>query len=469
MITALAAGGYLAMATWLFVRRRFLFCLLAACIVSFTTRFVSVAYLDLAGPLYSIQLFRDVGGGSASMPLLLAYILYVAAFLVVFRPTTMRALAAKADRLFESGPTMTDRRIATGVFLVYVAFVVLLALDMWRFGVVPLFAGLERFEYTEQYGGFWHRLLMTHGMLLALPLGAFYSYGVFFRNRGDNRFLGLLIVIFVYLFLAGHRYSAFYSHSAAFVMPYAAVLGWQQFTGRLSAAERRRQEIAARRVIALAMLVVSLLVAVAVYRSYFFVRTVDKRSPVESLIHRVSVQQGELWYATWDHVVARDFRPGEAVEGLLIRPVVTDRNTTLPYLMVREIGEKAYVPLSVGSAYTGGFPEIFFELMRPAGAYPAVFAVGLVTAGLMNVFLLAMLERRYLRLVLCWYVLFALVLISLSGMLNFIVNWKFWLKVTAFAGWAAIERDRDVFRRLALARSSPSPGAVGVPSVNVLE
>jgi hypothetical protein len=463
VIAVLSAVGYLTLLAWLGARRQFLLCLMAACLVGFTMRLVSVVYLDVAGPEYSLQLFRDIGGAGAAAPLLLAYLIYVSAFLVVFRATTMRALAATADRLVASGPTSTDRLIANGVFCVYVAFIALLFLDLLRIGVIPLFAGLERFEYTEQYGGFWHRLLMNYGMLLALPLGAFYSLGVFFGKRGDSRFVGLLIVLFAYLFLAGHRFSAFYSHSAAFVMPYAAVLGWQQFSERLADEERRRQQLIARRVLIGALAVLLVLVGVALYRSYFFTRANNERSPFESLRQRVFVQQGEMWYATWDRVVARRFDPAGAIDRLFVHPIVADRNSTMPFLMLKEIDEKAYTPLDVGSVYTGGFPEVFFELFPPAGAYAVVFMVALVTAQLMKALLLAVLERRYLRLALCWYVLFALVLISLSGMLNFIVNWKFWLKVSALVTWVAIEMDRDSFRRMAAGRPAVSVTRVGHP------
>ena len=463
MIPILCAAGYLSLLVWLGARRRFLLCLMAACLVGFSMRFVSVVYLDAAGPVYSLQLFRDIGGAGAAAPLLLAYLIYVAAFLVVFRATTMRTLAVTADRLVASGPTSTDRLIASAVFGAYVVFVALLFLDLFRIGVIPLFAGLERFEYTQQYGGFWHQLLMNYGMLLALPLGAFYSLGMFFRKRGDIRFLGLLLAIFVYLFLAGHRFSAFYSHSAAFVMPYAAVLGWQQFSERLSEGERRRQELLARRVLAGALAVMVVLVGVALYRSYFFTRASDQKSPFESLRQRVFVQQGEMWYATWDRVVARRFDPVGAIDRLFVHPVVPDRNSTMPYLMLREIDEKAYTTLDVGSVYSGGFPEVFFELFPPAGAYAVIFMVALTTAQLMKVLLLAVLERRYLRLALSWYVLFGLVLVSLSGMLNSVVNWKYWLKVAALVTWIAIELDRDVFRRIAAGRSAVPLKSVGRP------
>ena len=467
MITVVAAIAYVGMLTWLFVRRRFLFVLLLVFVVGFSMRMVSAVYLDLAGPTYSIQLFRDVGGGWAAVPLLMAHLIYVIGYLIVFRRSVASQIAAQADRLFATGPTAFDRRVATGVFVLYGSFTALLFTDMLRIGVIPLFAGLERFEYTELYGGLWHRLLMDYGMLLALPLGVFYAYGVFFRKRADNRFLGLLIVLFAYLFLAGHRFSAFYSHGTAFAIPYAAVICWQHFGTSLTAAERLRLEMTSRIAQGCAIVLVAGLIGAAVYNSYYFTRDVGRELPFESLRHRVLVQQGELWYATWERVFVRDgFNPRQALRGIFTEPVAGgDRNTTLPFLMVAEIGDRAYTALDVGSAYTGGYPEIIVELFGPVGAYLAIFAVGLFTAALMRLLLVAMLERRYLRIGFCWYVLFAFVLVPLSGMLNFLVNWKYGLKVAALLGWMALEWDRDLLRRVG--RTMPPGGGRTVGSARL--
>jgi hypothetical protein len=467
LITIAAAIAYVGMMTWLFLRRRFLFVLLLVFVVGFSSRMVSTVYLDLSGPIYSIQLFRDIGGGWAAAPLLLAHCLYVAAYLVVFSSRAAGQLAAQADRLFASGPTRFDRRVATAVFILYAVFTVLLFGDMFRIGIIPLLAGLERFEYTELYGGFWHRMLMDYGMLLALPLGVFYAYGVFFRKRADNRFLGLLIALFAYLFLAGHRFSAFYSHGTAFAIPYAAVVCWQHFGTSLTAAERWRLEVTSKIAQGCAVVLVVGLIGGAVYNSYYFTRDVGRDLPFESLTHRVLVQQGELWYATWERVFVRDgFNPGEAFRRVFIDPVAdANRNTTLPFLMVAEIGDKAYTALDVGSAYSGGYPEIIVELFGPFGAYLAIFAIGLFTAALVRLLLVAMLERRYLRIGFCWYVLFAFVLIPLSGMLNFLVNWKYALKVTALLGWMALEWDRDLLRRVG--RTTPLDGGQTVAAARL--
>jgi hypothetical protein len=402
-------------------RQRFLVILIVAILFSLTYRFVSVAYLDQAGPTYSVQLFRDVGGGWATIPLLLAHFVYLGAFLIVFNPRRLRFLGALCDRLAAIGDARSDKLVSHAWFAGSVLFLILLYGDFLRVGVIPLIDGVERFDYTAQYGGRWHALLMSYGMLWTFVLGVFYTRAVFAAGRTDDRFLILLLATFLYLLLAGHRFSAFYVYGTFFLSPCAALYLWIQYgMGPPSDALRRlrrrtRLATAAAGVIGLGV------VSVALYQSYFVTRDSGKGDPVESLVHRVLVQPGELWYATWERVFVRQENDGaEVFDRLFVHPVTTlKRNTTIPYLMIAEIGDAAYPMLDDNFAYGGGYPEVFFEMLGRIGGYAGVFITGLMTAGL-----------------------FAFVNITFGGMLNFLVNWIFWLKVSALVVWIALERER---------------------------
>lgn len=451
-ISPLCFAAVVGVLIWLFLRRRYLAYLLLVFIVAFASRLVSALYLDISGPVYSVQLFRDIGPGRSVPPLAVVYVVYIGAFLFVFRRAAARSVAGRADQLRLHGAQPIDRQIAWGVLAAYLLFVVLLFADFFRTGVVPLFAGLERFEYTAQYGGRWHQILMRYGMLLSLPLGVFCAYGAWFRGSPDYRFLAVLLVLFGYLFLAGHRFSAFYSHGTAFLIPWTAVRLWQELGTSISSEDRRRMEKRGRLIQILAVTAGVCLIGAGLYRSYYVVRdtwdvdpTGTRNNPFEAILHRVLVQPGELWFATWERVfVNRGNDPAEAVDRLFVNTIADpDRNSTIPYLMVTEIGSRADATIDAGSAYAGGFPEIFFELFGPVAGYPAVIVVALVTAWLSRLMLLAMVDRRYLRVGLVWYVMFALVLLPLGGMLNFLVNWKFWVKVGALTGWVLFERERE--------------------------
>lgn len=450
-MTSLVGASLFALATiLLFVRRRFLFYLLFLLLVSFAMRLASALYIDLAGPVYSVQLFREMGPGTATLPLSAAHLLYLLIFIIIFGPAFRRRFLARARQLHTGGRSVVDQSVADIVFAAYVCFLVLLFLDFWRIGVVPFVVGMERFEYTEQYGGVWHQVLMKYGVLLALPLGVFFSYGALFRGRPDLRFLFVLLGLYVYVYLAGHRFSAFYGYGAAFLMPYAAAAAGRRVGGAPSD-PRRIRRVWTLAVPALTLCLGATLVGTALYRSYYVNRELatdpgdTRTSPFASIVHRVLVQPGELWFVTWERVfVEQRQRPNEAFDGVFINPVSDPaRNTTIPYLMVAEIGDRAYPTLDAGSAYAGGYPEIFFELLGSLGAYLGIAALALITALLARLLLFAIVERRYVRIFLCWYVLFALVLVPLGGMLNFLVNVKFWLKVLALVAWMVFELERE--------------------------
>ncbi|MGQ0550170.1 MAG: hypothetical protein ACT4PY_10945 [Armatimonadota bacterium] len=55
-----------------------------------------------------------------------------------------------------------------------------------------------------------------------------------------------------------------------------------------------------------------------------------------------------------------------------------------------------------------------------------------------------------------FYVLYAFLLLPVTGMLNFLVNWKFWLKVAALVVWLVLEQ-----------RTRTVPALQGVPASTV--
>jgi len=56
--------------------------------------------------------------------------------------------------------------------------------------------------------------------------------------------------------------------------------------------------------------------------------------------------------------------------------------------------------------------------------------------------------QRSVRTFLVFYVLYAFIMLPVTGMLNFLVNWKFWLKVTALVAWLVFERKTQDARAL---------------------
>lgn len=417
---------------------------------AFAWRLVAAAYLDAGGPVFAEELNGLVGGPGAGSAFGIAIALAVTGFAWVFRP------AAFAGRLVQPPLRVGQKAVTLGDAMFWIAALFVLALyaDMARRGVVPLFAHMERYEYATKHAGGLHLWLFTYGQLLAMQMGSLLVYPRLLGQPPDWRFLGLFVAIMAYCLLTGHRFSAFYSFGAFFLMPVAAVLLLRE-RGRLPAQAPDGTMIGrwlGRKSTWLALGVIGLLViGGALAHSFFVVRDYGDQA-TEKFIQRLLIQPVQLWWLTWERVAGLgDWRPEAAANFMFEDPLEPGRNTGIQWLMLRALGpDRAGQLLSQGQQYAGGFPEVFFELFGVGWAWVAMVPVSLVCAWLLRAWLIALIAGRFVTSFLAAYVFYTLSIVYGGGMLNFLVAWTFWIKVAAFV--AALWLERSLQReRLALA------------------
>ena len=404
---------------------------------SFFTRTLSLAYVDIAGPLYSEQLDRMVGG-APSMPLFATSVLVLmAALAYVFRP----AVLAKVRMPLSLQRRRTD---VTRLILLFIAvtFVMSLYVDMLRRGVVPLLAGMDRLEYNANIAGPLHEWLAEMGFLLAGTLGAGFCLPRLQGRDFDARFLALYLLVLMYFALTGNRFSALYSFTSFFVLPLAAVpamasvgllppapagLLWQ----RLTYSNTALQFAIGFGVLGVVILLLHSIINVRGYED-----------PVELLMQRTLIQPVELWWATWDNLGKYWIGSFEEVWTDLFRyPIDPTRNTSMQMLMLRNLGyDRAKELLDMGQQYTGGYPEVLFELLGPWLALPVAVGFSVPTAILLRMCVLAVCERRLLTAFMAMYVFFGFSLLFIGGMLNFLLAWTFWVKIAVLGVVYIVER-----------------------------
>lgn len=469
VLSLFAVAPLLVLLWWIALRRRFLLYLLLFVLVAFVWRLASSIYIDAGGPLYAQQLFRTIGGGTSSLVLVATYALTILAVVVVFSPTRLRSLAEMPANAGTSLLPLSSLPLRSVVFGAVLLFDAMLFADMGRGGLIPLVAGVEEYVFSQRCAGAFHGVLIRYGDFLCFYLGLFHSTPLLRDKKPDRRFLLLFLVILVYMLLAGHRLSAFYRYTTLFVMPLAVVVLYEQFRpqaprGGVGRAGRARPsylpDVAVVAVAAIA------LVGFGVYRSLFHRVTSEcptagrptsaavasggevvaskKHGVARYLQQRVLVQQAELWWVTYERIFLKsDFEPLRAFTRVFTHPILPPRrNSTIPYLMERAIGERAYPILAAGSQYTGGFPEIFFELFGKTMAFPAILGTSFIMGWLLLMLVESVLLQRSVRTFLVFYVLYAFLLVPVTGMLNFLVNWRFWLKVIALVAWLIFEERR---------------------------
>ena len=398
-------------------------------------RTAATMFIDLAGPVLSSQTDRYVGPGMATPLHVLAYFVTLAPFFFLLRPAAVQHWLHDADRERAAPGMITLSGITVVVSLIFLGS---LYFDLIRIGSIPLFARLERFVYTTQYAGAAHRWLILYGNFVTFWWGVMFAAERLRNHRIDIRYLGMLGILMVYMFLTGNRFSAFYSFCSFFVIPLAAVIAVDIRDNRsavpfswVGRTFRRRELIAFGAVAALA----AIASAVGIYNNLANVRQFQGDEILSQFWERLLVQPSELGWISYDRVFNfGQWQPDRVFDFLFQAPLDASKNTTPQFLMLETIGEpRTYEHISGGFQFAGGFPEIFFELFGPLYAWPFIFGAGYIAAGLTAVVVKGVIQGRYASAFLSLYVLFGFYVMYIGGMLNFIMTPVYWIKIAALA------------------------------------
>ncbi|WP_407151437.1 DUF6418 domain-containing protein [Bradyrhizobium sp. ORS 86] len=416
---------------------------------AFAWRLVSVLYIDVFGPVYSEQLERQIGPGLAVLPLAASQGLVIVALLYSFRPRRLHALSDESViRL--SGLLKAGRwDLSDLAFRTVGLFVLALWVELLVKGHIPLFAGTERFSYSQLYGGPLHQRLLQWGPMLAFQLGILLTLPALHDRPLDRRFGLLFGALMLYLFAVGHRFSSFYLYLSFLIIPLGAVLLGRQSTGR--------SFVKVLRSFWLPGLGFLVLVGAALTYSYAVVRGGEVAAVQAKLVQRILVQQGEMWWMTYERVFLHgDWNTNIAAFKLFVAPFNPNRNSTMQFLM--EMGlplERAQFILQQGSAYTGGWPEVLFELGGPIEGFCLVAISATLFSEFMFLLVRCIVEERYATCFFLTPILYAVTIFLASGMVNSFIQFTFMVKLAA-AVFAYVLEDR--WRRSLIKSASPDAG-----------
>jgi hypothetical protein len=430
LLSVSAVAVILTASLWIAIKRPGLAMISFFFLFAFAWRLVSVLYIDLFGPLFSDQLERNIGLGVSAVPITISQGFVVVALLFSFRPQRVR-LVIGADEPGLAGRLPSGRfSLSDLAFWAAALFVIALWAELLVRGPIPLVAGLERFDYTRLYGGWLHRRLMDWGPMLAFQLGVFFAVPLLRDRPSDWRFGGLLGALILYLFLAGHRFSSFYVYASFFIMPIGAVLISRQATSPSQGEMVSRKML---RYLSVAAAVLCVLTAIAVIYSYIVVRG-EGGQLLSKLTQRILVQQGEMWWMTYERVFLHDnWNTSLAAYKLFVDPFDPSRNSTMQFLM--ELGlplERAHYILALGSSYTGGWPEVLFELGGPIGGFILVALSAIAFSEFMFLMMRCVVQERFATCFFLTPILFAVSINIVSGMVNSFVQGTFLIKVAVF-------------------------------------
>jgi hypothetical protein len=427
LVSATSVAIILAVALWIAVKRPGLGMIFFFVLFAFAWRLASVFYIDVFGPILSDQLALEIGPGISALPIAISQGIVVLAMLFSFRRQRVLQLVGQDEAGLASRLPPGRFSLSDLAFLATALFVVALWVELLVRGPIPLLAGIERFDYTRLYGGSLHRRLLEWGPMLAFQLGIFFAVPLLHDGPSDRRFGALFGALILYLFLAGHRFSSLYVYSSFFVMPIGVVLIARQAKSP-SQGDRASRKVL--RYLAAAGAVLLVLIAIAVAYSYIVVRG-EGAEILAKLSQRILVQQGEMWWMTYKRVFLFDeWNSGQAAYKLFVDPFDPARNSTMQFLMEAALPlRRAHQLFAQGSAYAGGWPEVFFELGGPILGFPLVALSAIIFSEFMFLMTRCIIQERFVTCFFLTPIMFALSIAIVSGMVNSFIQMTFLVKV----------------------------------------
>jgi len=439
---------------WLVRRRRA--AALAGFFVLFSliTRTLALGYVDLFGPFYATELQDEVGGGQ-SMPLYAASVLmFLLPLAFVFRPNALARLLPEP-----SHRAPPSELLGHAVFIAVSFFIIALYGDMMTRGPIPLLAGIDRLDYATSMAGPLHPIVMEQGFLLAGLIGVMMVAPRVAGCDFDFRFLVLYFALILYLALTGNRFSAFYSFTSFFVIPFGAIAALAS-ADRMPPPHGKRGPIKAflctQSAVVVGLGALALALAGLIVNSLVTVRGYD--DPTEQFVQRTLVQPVQLWWTTWRDLQESGADGNLAWDAAFVNPLDASRNTSIQALMIKNLGiDRAAELLDNGQQYAGGYPEILVELLGPLLALPVALLFGLVTSLLLRLIVVATAHGRVLTATLGIYVFYGFSLLYIGGMLNFLLVWTFWAKIAVLCAVYVVERRQHSIRTRPQSLAVPAP------------
>lgn len=402
---------------YLYKKNFAIFTVLLLILFSFIWRLISSLYLDL-NKVYAVELFKYIGGKYfSSFFLCLYYILVILAFLLVFRRKNIYYMNKK----YKIKKIVNINILHIGTFLIAL-FLFFLYVNLLKSGNIPLFTGIERYIYKVQYSNFFLKNFLIYQTFIFMAMGILFVY---YKLENNRIFIKMILIIFImyllYLILIGNKFSALFLNICFFLIPISLLI----FLGYYKNINLFSKKI------------IYILIMVLLFYKFIMYILIDLRGyevdyAFEYLKHRILVQQAQLWWSGYERCfIYNNFNSLSAIDKVFIEPIKIG-NTSLFYLMEKELGDYVYIALAKGSQYTGAFPIIYAEIFGPIISYFIIFLMSLILASLIKLFFKLILLQKYFSMLSIMFLFQPIYLSMVSGKLIFLTLPFYYVKIILF-------------------------------------
>lgn len=404
-------------------------------------RHVSTVYIDLSDVIFAEELFVNIGGGVSSLTLACFYAALVAGLLTAFSPARLEHLQA----LFRGGYARSMRygqfdlaQIGIGLTA---AMVFAMYVELVSIGNIPFFTGMERYIYRDEFAGPMLGLFYSYQSFIFIGLG--FCFLTAYLSQNYRRMLIVVLIcgaLYVYLVLVGNKFSGLFFNTCFFIMPLSVMALNFRDRQHIDAGDRR----VARLISITGIGALTGLIGMALYNTFINVRNYDALQLLEFLERRIFVRQGQIWWTTHERVfVDGEFDPMQALEYVYENPI-RDGNTSLLYLMFKDLDASTFDAIYLGSQYSGGYPAILPEMTGPVLSFMIAFLAALFMGLLMYWLLRELLSGNFLSAFAISFLVQPLINFHLDGKLFFTWNPNYYIKIVMTLFIVYFERSRRV-------------------------
>lgn len=367
-------------------------------------------------------------------------------------------------------------------FFGFMGVILLLYAELFSIGVYPFVECIERYEYMRLEGAILQRAIVKYGFLFSLTMGLLTFFPAIHGDKLRLRFLWLLVPLFTYFLITGHRFSIFFNTFVFFFAPFG-ILIFRKFSSGLIKTDVANNLKLSRGTLSsfsAVLILCALIPLIGIANSYLNVRAdstqcsfkVSKvvsnlatyieteislnenlvqeetllsesnsvsleqiRSAGEAVLQRIVLQPVEIYLATWERLNTQPER--YTFQTLLRLKELRDsdiKNSGITLLMERSLTEERISYLkSIDVQFAGGYPEILIEIGGVKFLFLLVIPFALLSAVLGRIFILSVIRGNLFSAIMAMYVLYGVFVFFISGFIEFALSITYIAKVAILA------------------------------------
>jgi hypothetical protein len=380
---------------------------------SLAIRFFQLVYIDIAGPFYSIELNREIGiFPFAEFLFLLLY------FPLIYFANKIKYYPSKRILLISPRRNIPLKIIET----LFLSFLICLYFSLFVNYQIPLFNNIDRIEFNKISTNSIHEIFRSQFYLvISVLFYLFYYYKIYYKKY-SLFYVGIFLLILMYCFLTGNRWSIFFTLFAFFLFVRAFFVGCQiQVSNNIILRVKNSKFL-----ISFFLLLLLFAIGNVLYTSFTLVRGYE--NVAEVFFNRAVLENVGVFQSLYDN---------ENFEFNILSyfdfiPIDEKKSKAMQFLMSELSNDNNYInQIEGGQVFSGGFPDFLFYVSNYFAFIPIIL-ISFLFSLFIKLMLKDLVKTNIILFLLGIQCVFPFFLFFTSGFVDFFTNPVWYLKLFLF-------------------------------------